>query len=59
MSAPRRTAGDRVRRLALADAAAAPALHCAPSLHWPRRPHGRRAALLASLSQPCDGGGER
>lgn len=59
MTVPRRTAGDRVRRLTLADAAATLALPSALFLRCPSRSRDRRAALLTSLSQPCDEDGHR
>ncbi len=52
MTGPRRTASDRFRRLALADAAAAPGFPEAPPLHRLPSQQSRRGQLFASISEP-------
>jgi hypothetical protein len=54
MSTPRRTPADRIRRLALADAAAAPGFAAMPLMRQFPAP-SRRSALLASICQPEEG----
>lgn len=55
MTGPRRTASDRLRRLALADAAAAPGFPAAPHLHSLPLQRSRRAQLFASIVEPETG----
>lgn len=59
MTAPRRTAADRIRRLALADAADAPALPGLPVTRRMPLQRGRRTTLLSSLAERGDGGQAR
>jgi hypothetical protein len=55
MTGSRRTASDRLRRLALADTTAAPGLPAVPRLHRLPLQRSRRTQLFASLVEPETG----